>query len=728
MNSTNSTNITDTYRVAGGSGRHLLILLFLVLLAYSNTFHASWHLDDITNILDNKNVHVSTLSFSDWAKSIRAPFTDPNNPKPGLSGLYRPVVMLTFALNWYLGKADVVGYHLFNIAIHCVSSWLLYLTILNLLKTPNLLGRYQGAELRIAFLATAIWALHPIQTQAITYIVQRMASLAALFYLSAIFLFVKGRKTQAPVPRGCFWGGCLLCFLLAVGSKQNAVTLPAALLLIEIIFYRKPDFWRQGKTKWTVVGGVVGLVILYVLLLFYWQTDPMSTLIAGYEKRPFTMIERLLTETRVSLFYLYQLLYPVPGQFSILHDFSLSTSLLEPWTTSVAIAAILMLILFAVYNIRRKPLLSFAVFFFFLGHSVESTIFPLELVFEHRNYLPSLFLFLPVASGMTSLVDTFRDKSTLVYRMLMGLVPVLVIALGLGCYTRNMVWATEKTLWQDAMQKAPSLARPYQNVAMALEREQNLEIAIKLYRKALDLQDPEPKLSRFISYGNMGNIYKKRKEYDKAVQFLTAATRIETGPYIHRVRYNLVLCLLNTHQETEALKHLDFLLSGQNTNSRFLTAKGFILFQQGKTDPALQYFRAALQQKPYSKDLLLSMAMALSSEDYHERSAALLEDAVNRYPDNLVVYLALLQHSLMIEDKIRANQYMSQITSRFKLSDIEQYLADRARGWRYVNDTLVPVEDAMVIPPLVRYLKQKAGDLSRYPDPKGQTLIQPYKG
>jgi tetratricopeptide (TPR) repeat protein len=709
----NTTNKIDTYRVAGGSGSHLLILIFLVLLAYSNTFHASWHLDDITNILDNKNVHVSTLSFSDWAKSIRAPFTDLSNPRPGLSGLYRPVAMLTFGLNWYLGGTHVFGYHLVNIGIHCLTSGLLFFTILNLMRTPNMINRYQGNEHFIALLATALWALHPIQTQAVTYIVQRMASLAALFYLSAIFLFVKGRNAKTPVSRGCFWGGCLLCFLLAVGSKQNAITLPAALLLIEIIFYIKPGFWRQDKAKWIVVGSVVGLAILSVLLFFYWQKNPMSALIAGYEKRPFTMIERLLTETRVSLFYLYQLLYPVPGQFSILHDFSLSTSLLTPWTTPVAIATILMLLLFAGYNIRRKPLLSFAICFFFLGHSIESTIFPLELVFEHRNYLPSLFLFLPIASGMACLVDKFRDKSTIVYRMLVGIVPVLVVALGLGCHTRNMAWATEKTLWQDAMQKAPALARPYQNIAMALEREQNLETALKLYRKALDLRDPEPKLSRFISYANMGNIYKKKKEYQKAVQFLTAATRVETGPYIDRVRYNLVLCLLNTHQEAEALKHLEFLLSGQKNNSRFLTTRGFILFQQGDIDLALQHYRAALQQKPHNMDLLLNMGMALSTDGYHERAETFLKKALDQYPDNLVIHLVLLQHSLKIQDEIRINQYLAQITKRFKLSDIEQYLADRARGWHFVNDTLVPVDDAMVIPTLVRYLKLKAENIDK---------------
>ena len=697
--------------MAGSYGRHIAILVFLVLLAYANTFKASWHLDDITNIIDNKNVHISSLTLSDWCKSIRSPFTDLSNPNPGLSDLYRPVAMLTFGLNWYLGKSNVFGYHLGNIMIHCLASGLLYLIIINLLKTPNMTGKYRGDEQTIAFLATALWALHPIQTQAVTYIVQRMTSLAALFYLSAIFLFMKGRNAQTPMLKVSFWVCCLVCFLLAMGSKQNAVTLPVALFLLEIVFFMKPGSWR--KNKWIIIGSVAGLVILYVLLLFYWQKNPIATILAGYEKRPFSMFERVLTETRVSLFYLYQLLYPVPGQFSIVHDFSLSTSLWVPWTTPVAILTILTLILIAGYNFRRTPILAFAIWFFFLGHSIESTIFPLELVFEHRNYLPSVFLFLPVASGLTYLLNTFRDKSTLIYRMLQTLAMLLVLALGIGSYTRNMVWATEKTLWQDAMQKAPNLARPYQNVASALEKEQNLETAFYLYQKALDLKDPEPKLSRFISYGNMGNIYRKRKEYEKAVQFLTAATRVETGPYIDRVRYNLVLCLLNTHQENEALEHLAFLLAGQPTNSRFLTTRGFIYFQQGKTDLALKDYRIALYQEPQNIDLLLSMGMALSTKGHYERAEILLKKAKNRYPDNLAIHLALLQNALGIQDEIRIDRSLSQISKRFKMTDIEQYLADRAQGWHYINHTLVPVSDAMVIPSLVRYLTVKAENLGK---------------
>jgi tetratricopeptide (TPR) repeat protein len=324
-----------------------------------------------------------------------------------------------------------------------------------------------------------------------------------------------------------------------------------------------------------------------------------------------------------------------------------------------------------------------------------------------------LFLFLPVASGMTYLAGKFRNNNILMYRMLQTFALMLVVVLGISCYTRNMVWATEKTLWQDAMQKAPTLARPYQNVASALEREQNLDTALYLYQKALDLKDPEPKLSRFISYGNMGNIYRKRKEYDKAVKFLTAAIHVETGPYIDRVRYNLVLCLLNTQRQTEALKHLAFLLARQKTNQRFLTTKGFILSQEGNIDSALACYRSAFQQEPHSTDLLLNMAAALNTGGSHERAETLLKKALDKAPHNIVIHLALLQHALTIQDKNRIDHRLSQIVKRFKLGDIQQYLTERAKGWHYVNHTLVPVDDAMVIPALVEHLKQKAKNLNQ---------------
>ncbi|MFC1877953.1 tetratricopeptide repeat protein [Thermodesulfobacteriota bacterium] len=696
---------TGTYRMAGGSGSHLIILLILVVLAYSNTFNASWHLDDITNILDNTNVHVSNMSIEDWSRSIRPPFTDPTNPE---SGRYRPVAMLTFAFNWYLEGSDVFGYHLVNIGIHCVNSCLLFLVSLSLLHTPNMIGRYQGSEYFIAIVATALWALHPIQTQAVTYIVQRMASLATLFYLGGILFFLKARRTQTGVKKGYFFGFCLLSFMLAVGSKQNAATLPVACLLIEVIFITNPEIWKQDKAKWMRAGTLAGLAVLFGLLLLFWQTNSISTIMDGYRIRPFTMGERLLTEFRVLVFYLYQIFYPVPGQFSILHDLTLSKSLFDPWTTSAAVVMIGVLFITAFYTVRRQTLVCFAILFYFLGHSIESTIFPLELVFEHRNYLPSLFLFLPVASGLKLLIDKYQGKNRILYFILLSFVFMLTACLGIGSYTRNSVWATEKSLWQDAMEKAPSLARPYQNVALVLERENRLDSALNLYRKALDLKDPDPMLSRFISLGNMGNIYKKRKDYEKAVHYLTEAARVEKGPYAHRVQYNLVLCLMNSHKEEEALERLESLLAWQKDNSRFLTTKGFLLIRQGKMDLALHHLRIALKQNPYDKDTLISLAMALSAKGFHERAEWFLQTARIRNPENLVIYLALLQNAIEMQDINRINNYMFQTTELFRMNEIKLFFIEHAKGYNYINEALVPVEDQIILPYLVDFIKERA--------------------
>jgi len=216
----------------------LFCLLMLVILAYSNSFNAAWHLDDATNILHNTNVHINSLSSGDWIKAMHKPFT----PHPVI---FRPIAMLTFAANWFVGGRDVVGYHIVNIALHCVVAALLYFTILHLLGTPQIGGRYQNRRHFIALLTVALWALHPIQTQAVTYIVQRMTILATLFYLSAVFCFVKARGAQAQGKKSLFFGLCLVSFMLAMGSKQNSVTLPVTLLLIEIIFWDGPQLSKQ---------------------------------------------------------------------------------------------------------------------------------------------------------------------------------------------------------------------------------------------------------------------------------------------------------------------------------------------------------------------------------------------------------------------------------------------------------------------------------------------------
>ena len=157
--------------------KNLIIFLFLfifVFCAYSTNYDASWHFDDYPNIVDNPRIHINDFKFKNFKEALFAAYDE--GQYLGRQ-LYRPVPMLTFALNWYIGKDNVFGYHIVNNAIHLVTTFFLFLTVLNLLMSPNLKGKYQGNEYAIAFLSAILWAVNPIQTQAVTYIVQRMASL-----------------------------------------------------------------------------------------------------------------------------------------------------------------------------------------------------------------------------------------------------------------------------------------------------------------------------------------------------------------------------------------------------------------------------------------------------------------------------------------------------------------------------------------------------------------------
>ena len=290
---------------------------------------------------------------------------------------------------------------------------------------------------------------------------------------------------------------------------------------------------------------------------------------------------------------------------------------------------------------------------------------------------------------------------------------LIVLGFSVGTHIRNSVWIDEKSLWRDAMQKAPSLARPYQNLALALEREGKLDAALRLNQKALELEDPHPDLSRFISLSNMGNIYRKKGDYIQAVQYLTEAVNVEKGPYKQRVRLNLVLCLLNAQEEDQALEHVDAGLRQQPGNIRFLAVKGFILSRQGRTDKALTIFQGVVKQNPHDRDGLINLAMVLSSKGFYQRSEWFLRLAMQRYPDNLIIHLGLLQNALAMKDHQRSNQYMAGISRKFSMDDINRFLVARNRGMLHINATLVPIDHEIVMPALIDYLEYEVSNLNK---------------
>ena len=247
----------------------------------------------------------------------------------------------------------------------------------------------------------AIWALSPLQTSAVTYLVQRMASMQALFFTLSVACFIKARLLSGKKTRSAaiFYFLCALTALCSFLSKENSAVLPIALALTDIWFFDsawlKKTWTMCRKTGWKLRTAAIAVLLSSS---FYGFTVVLPKLLSSYAYRDFTLAERLLTEARVVVWYMSLLLWPNPARLSMEHDFEISTSLFSPLTTFPALLLIGALIFLAIRFRKRFPVATFGIAWFFLNLVIESTIIPLELVFEHRLYLPSMGFYLSAAA------------------------------------------------------------------------------------------------------------------------------------------------------------------------------------------------------------------------------------------------------------------------------------------------------------------------------------------
>jgi hypothetical protein len=447
----------------------------------------------------------------------------------------RPVTNISFALNYFFGQYNVTGYHLVNIAIHCIAGIFLFLLVGTTINLPAL--RVKGYSTRwLPFLAALIWLINPVQTQSVTYVVQRMNSMTAMFYVMALFAYVQGRLADRWRLKLGYFGGAAGAGLLALGSKEIAVTLPVFIVLYEWYFLQDLQWGWLKKHGW-LLGGLFGLLLSGAVFFFYGK-DPLSRLLAEYAFRDFTLGERLLTEARVVIFYLTLLLLPVPGRLNLDHDFPLSHSLLEPVSTLLSLTALVLFAGLAVVLARRHRLLSFGIIWFLGNLAIESSFVPLEIIFEHRLYLPSMML-------IPALLASARKYLTGRYPKMIT-VTALVLILMFWTYQRNQAWADPIWFWSDCVQKSPDKARVHNNLAMILHEtglypektEYHLREAIRVDRSFGE------------AYCNLANIRWDQGRFAEAIELYTKA--LEIHPNVALWHFNLGDTLVQVWRLQEA--------------------------------------------------------------------------------------------------------------------------------------------------------------------------------
>ena len=524
-------------------GRVFCLLAICIVLVYSNVLQSSWHLDDYENIVGNPHILIRDLEpHTLWGALAGSP---EGRPLP-----YRSVAFLSFALNAFFHQTEVTGYHLVNIGIHILTAFLLLVVVRKLFSTPKLITTERKNVHFIALTTALLWAVNPIQTQAVTYIVQRMASMAAMFYLLAVYFYLAARLKERSAARIGYYALCVLSYIFAISSKENAALLPIALLLIEFIFFRDIRDRRVKRTFIVCLFTTVVMVVLVGVLLF---GNPFGFL-KGYPYRTFTPLQRLLTEARVLVFYLSQICYPTPMRLSVYHDFPISVSLFDTWTTLPAILFILTLIGAGFLWMERRPVLSFAILFFFLNHLIESSAIGLELVFEHRNYLPSLFFFMPASQGVKNLINRYQAIGSSFGHVINAAVFLIVVSLGTGAYVRNQAWANEKTLWEDTLSKAPNSIRAHHELAYQYyEKSGRYDAALSLYHRGLQLEGQNI-YEKALSLNNIASIHFTRGAYDLAEMYWKKA--IVSFPRYRNAYYRLSLTQTKLGKWPEAAKTL----------------------------------------------------------------------------------------------------------------------------------------------------------------------------
>jgi Tfp pilus assembly protein PilF len=601
---------------------HLILITVLGLLVYSNTFDAPFQFDDISIVVNNQ-------AAKEFDQSVF---------------MLRQVGYFSFALNYKAHGFDVRGYHAVNLLVHILSAVLLYLLVRLTFRTPLMAdSSLREKSGHVALLSGLLFVCHPVQTQAVTYIVQRFASLSAMFYLASLVLYVRyrigtivrsttgtdssrefgvRRKTASVL----LYLASLLCALLAMKTKEMAFTLPLAIVMYELMFFR-----GGFKSRLLHLGPLFLTILIIPLTLFSLNVslgDVLERITEATRMQTgMSRLEYLFTEFRVITTYVRLLFLPV-GQ-NLDYDYPMYGSLFEP---RVFLSFMFLLGIFGlgVYMLRRSRtaaagrLAAFGVFWFFLTLSVESSIVPIvDVIFEHRVYLPSAGVFVAVAAGVCLLSNRLSGVWT---KAVAGILVTVVVALSGAAYARNNVWRSEISLWEDVVGKSPRKARPHNNLGKAYNEAEMVERAIEHLKRAISL-DPE----LYKAYNNLGNALRAKGLIDRAIREYRICLGLR--PDYAEAHNNLGNALRAKGLLDMAEEELKEALRLKPDSAESHNNLGIIYRAKGMTDKALDHYDEALRIRPDYAEAHNNLAVLYAYDGFRKRAIGHYLEAIKLRQD-----------------------------------------------------------------------------------------------
>lgn len=594
----------------------MLLIAFLGAFIYSNILHAQFIFDDYSSIVDNDAIKNFTISLKDIS----------NN---------RYLSLLSFTMNYAIGDLKPVGYHIINNFIHIINAILVYCVLILTFKTPyfssqqSAIHRFTDSPLFIAFSTAFIFVSHPVQTQAVTYIAQRATSMATMFYLFSLVMYIKWRLRQLEdrsqkhglyATRYMLYAISLISAIFAMKTKEIAFTLPVVIAFYEFSFFNKTSApqYVVSKLKRFLYLLPILLTLLIIPLSMLNFKAPVETItqdidIQSRETANITRTDYLLTQFRVVVTYLRLLILPLNQnldyRFSVYHSFfDLQVFLSFLFLMSIVVFAVY---LFYTSRFKHKGLrlMAFGIFWFFITLSVESSFIPIrDVVVEHRLYLPSIGFFIAAVLSVDHLFSNMRLK--------IALMAAIVLMLSVGTYNRNTIWKDPQTLWEDVIFKSPNNVRAYTELGAIFRDEGRYAEANELFNKALKINS-----NYALTYYNIGYVHYKNKNYKNALMYFRKTLEFNLPSLIRMEVFNSSgMAYSEMGNDIEAVNAFKEAIKTLPTSIIPYNNLGRQYIKMGSFDSAIEIFKKGLEVR--EEPLLRSnLAIAYSAKEHRRKNA-----------------------------------------------------------------------------------------------------------
>lgn len=631
---------------------HILLIAIVGLLVYSNIFDVPFHYDDLRFIVNNPLIKDFRYFVDPSGVTLAA---EQSNLSANVARFFRTrrVGYLSLWANYKIGGLEVGGYHAFSLVVHIVNSFLVYLIVTLTFRTP-LLGRsrLQGHSKLIALFSGLLFVAHPLQTEAVTYVIKRIVLLASTFYLASTAAYI-GSRLSGGKAKYVLYALSILFAALGMKTKENVFTLPLAIGLYEFMFF-------SGGIKRRLLALIPFLLTMLIIPITYVEMNKAGSFwatIEGATKSPGAppRLDYLFSQAGAVSKYILLLLVPV-GQ-NVDHWLSVSGSFLEP---DVLISFLFLLSFFAsgiylYYRFRSGDsalrIAAFGVFWFFITLSVESSVFPIGIVMaEYRVYLPSFGFFMVVAS-VSFMSSRIKTKLTIA-----GLA-LVVLVFSLAAHARNGVWHSELSLWKDTVEKSPQNVRAHNNLGTAYRDKRLFNKAVEHYEIALDLNR-----DFYEAHYNMGNTYRDMGRIDNAIEQYRIAVRLK--PDDAEAYRGLAAAFSDKGMPEKAMEYYNTALSIKPDSAEVYLSLGNSYRNEGLTDKAIENYNIALSVKPSYAEAYYNLGIVYRDKGLTDEAIRQYEAALGIKPDFAEAHNAL---GAIYQEKGLSDRAIEHFTAALKL-------------------------------------------------------------